>query len=64
MRPSRLPTTQQNHWAAIERHPRLVFGELGPEEEDMVNYYLRQNKPFTVVITAQPNRTKENYAGK
>jgi len=44
------PWQLHDNWAAIERHPRLVFSQFGPEEADMVRYYLATSKPFTVVI--------------
>lgn len=38
------------NWTPIERHPRLVFDEFGPDEEAIVRYYIARGKPFTVVI--------------
>jgi hypothetical protein len=34
------PSIQHWHWPQIERHPRLVFEDLGSEEADMVRYYI------------------------
>jgi hypothetical protein len=38
------------NWDAIEYHPRLVFDQIGAEEEQIILWYLHQGRPFTVVI--------------
>ncbi len=46
------PSIQHWHWPQIERHPRLVFEDLGSEEADMVRYYISRQQAFTVVMGA------------
>ena len=43
---------------------RLVSPSFDATTERYVRYLLSELVPFTIVITAQPNRTKENHAGK
>ena len=51
------------HWPEIERHPRLVFEQMGSPESSMVRYYLKRGKPFTVVMSPNPSE-KEQHNGK
>ena len=45
VRPSARPQMK-----AILHHPRLVFDEIGSAEEEMIEYYVKIGRPFTVVV--------------
>ena len=47
------------HWDTIERHPRLVFDKIGPDEEAIIGYYIAKGLPFTVVVGKSPGQTVE-----